>query len=70
MRCLTIPCDLSELQEHYAEAMFTFNKLSFGAPSHMRPRWLVFAASLLGGGCVYSHFLVGGRLGQSAGLCK
>ena len=38
------------LQEHCAEAVFTFNKLSFGAPSHMRPRWLVFAASLLGGG--------------------
>ncbi|KAL4422875.1 hypothetical protein ABPG75_009072 [Micractinium tetrahymenae] len=45
-------------QEHCAEAVFTFNKLSFGAPSHMRPRWLVFAASLLGGGCVYSHYLV------------
>lgn len=41
--------------------MFTFNKLSFGAPSHMRPRWLVFAASLLGGGCVYSHYLVSCR---------
>lgn len=47
-------------QEHSAEAVFTFNKLSFGAPSQMRPRWLVFAASLLGGGCVYSHYLVGG----------
>ncbi|KAL4427348.1 hypothetical protein ABPG77_003257 [Micractinium sp. CCAP 211/92] len=45
-------------QEHSAEAVFTFNKLSFGAPSQMRPRWLVFAASLLGGGCVYSHYLV------------
>lgn len=50
------------LQEHYAEAVFTFNKLCFGAPSHMRPRWLVFAASLLGGGCVYSHYLVSAAL--------
>ena len=24
----------------------------------MRPRWLVFAATLLGGGCVYTHFLL------------
>lgn len=43
---------------HAAEAIFTFNRLSFGQPSSMRPRWLVFAASLLGGGCVYSHVLL------------
>jgi hypothetical protein len=41
---------------HYAEALFTFNRLQFGQPSQMRPRWLVFAGSLLGGGCVYSHY--------------
>ncbi|KAL4440264.1 hypothetical protein ABPG75_003265 [Micractinium tetrahymenae] len=44
--------------QHYAEVVFTFQRLSFGGPSQMRPRWLVFAASLLGGGCVYSHYLV------------
>jgi hypothetical protein len=43
---------------HSAEAIFTFNKLQFGQPSQMRPRWLVFAATLLGGGCVYSHYQV------------
>ena len=34
---------------HAAEAVFTFGRLQFGQPSQMRPRWLVFAGSLLGG---------------------
>ena len=49
-------CAGAQPQLHAAEAVFTFNRLAFGQPSQMRPRWLVFAGSLLGGGCVFSHF--------------
>ena len=41
---------------HFAEATFTFTKLQFGQPSQMRPRWLVFSSSLLGGGCIFTHY--------------
>ena len=43
---------------HAAEALFSFSKLQFGQPSQMRPRWLVFAGRLPGGGCVFSHYRV------------
>jgi hypothetical protein len=43
---------------HGADVTFTFNRLQFRQPSQVRPRWLVFAGSLLGGGYVYSQFTV------------
>jgi hypothetical protein len=36
--------------------VFNFSKLQFGQPSQMRPRWLVFAGSLPGGGCAFTHY--------------
>eukprot|EP00887_Chlorella_sp_A99_P002304 scaffold10.g2304.t1 len=41
---------------HSACETLSFTSLSFGHPSNMRPRWLVFATTLLDGGLAYVLF--------------
>jgi hypothetical protein len=44
--------------EHLGAAELAFPDLAFAAPSHMRPRWLVFAAPLPGGPLLFVHVLL------------
>ncbi len=43
---------------HLGAAELAFPDLAFAAPSHMRPRWLVFAAPLPGGPLLFAHVLL------------